>query len=389
MTSTSISRKRGQATIRSAVSGLDNVAADAWRRVPLRDTMTGRAPVHSIAFVDVLIPMHSHRLTSRLAQAYILGHCVDGLWSDFLTRAGESDEWTTAFVSLCLLRGGTSPCDLRASAARLLRRQRPCGGWGYNQAVPADADSTACCARAIRAIAPNTTHELTAARAYLSSHQRAAGFATYCDSASLRNYLGLDSSASLSGWCGQAHNCVTASIALAYGGAQTHSVGALRTNQRGDGSWDTYWWRTPMYPTATAIDALVRSGDASDGAAVDAGVQWIARSQSDDGSWDGGDGEGGAFVTGLALQTLGPLAPYRSAWSRGVEWLRRRQRSDGAWDPCPILQIPPPWVSDAATVANWKRGGVGAPARIADQHRLFTTSVCYAARNTFSRGAHG
>jgi hypothetical protein len=144
-----------------------------------------------------------------------------------------------------------------------------------------------------------------------------------------------------------------------------------------------------MYPTVTAIDALLSGGDASDGDRIDTALEWVARSQSGDGSWDSGDGEGGAFVTGLALQALAGWRQYQPAWCRGVEWLQRCQRTDGAWDPCPMLQIPPPWVSDAATVDSWKRGGLGAPAQIADQHRLFTTSVCYAALNPSHRGAYG
>jgi squalene-hopene/tetraprenyl-beta-curcumene cyclase len=333
--------------------------------------------------------MLSRRSASLRAKEYIFRQSADGMWRDFLTRAGESDEWATAFVSLYLLRGGTRQDELRTTAHQLILRQRPCGGWGYNPAVPADADSTACCTRAIRAILPDAPHEVAAACVYLEQHRRPTGYCTYRDSMLLRDYLAVDASLSVSGWCERAHACVTASTALALGGAADHGTGALRASQQTDGSWETYWWCTPMYPTVVAIDAFFQLGDARDRTRIDAALDWIVRSQRRDGSWDNGDGEGGAFVTGLALHALAFRPRDRDAWSRGIHWLRQCQRPDGAWDPCPILQIPPPWTCDPASVRGWKRGGLGAPARIADQRRLFTTAVCYAAFNPSPGGHHG
>jgi squalene cyclase len=333
-----------------------------------------------------------HGRTAGRAKTYVLDRCAGGLWADFLTRAGQSDEWVTAFVVLQLLRGGVRAEALRAPVARLLARQRSSGGWGYNALTPEDADSTAWCTRAVLAVIPEASDQLTAARTYLARHRRAAGYSTYDDPARLRGYLGMDADASLVGWCERSHTDVTASAAFAwvprredapadewFGEALRFALDSLRAAQDADGSWAGYWWRTPMYTTTAAIHALMALGDESGGACIAAGLEWIARTQRDDGSWDGGDGEGAAFVTGLALQALASSPRHGAAWTRGAGWLLREQRADGAWDPCPILQIPPPWVSDPRMVDSWKRGGLGAPACVADQNRLFTTSVCYGA----------
>jgi squalene cyclase len=335
--------------------------------------------------------MIMNRRAPRLAAEYLFCHAANDMWTDFLTRAGESDAWATAFVSLYLLRGGTRPEALRDAAHQLVARQGPCGGWGYNARVPADADSTACCVRAIHAILPAETAAIDAGRAYLSQHRRPTGYRTYSDAALIRAYVGVDAMVPMHGWCERAHACVTASAVLARAAPPSQAAPALRDMQRADGSWRAYWWCTAMYPTVLATEAL-HAGGTDDRACVAAGLEWIARAQRRDGAWDGGDGddcEGGAFVTGLALLALGSRMQYHDAVARGIRWLRDHQRADGAWDPCPILQIPPPWVSDPASVPVWKRGGLGTPARIADQHRLFTTAVCYAAFNASPGGDHG
>src|SRR5690349_17852966 len=72
----------------------------------------------------------------------------DGCWTEWKLPPGESRPWTTAYIGYRLR--GLPPClGEKVKAARcaaaswLLRAEFPGGGWGYNNAVEADADSTA------------------------------------------------------------------------------------------------------------------------------------------------------------------------------------------------------------------------------------------------------
>src|SRR5436309_2486952 len=67
----------------------------------------------------------------------------DGLWRDFETLAGTSDQWVSSYVlnSLHSLADLFSP--LHHTQKKLIELQRMNGGWGYNEYVPSDADSTA------------------------------------------------------------------------------------------------------------------------------------------------------------------------------------------------------------------------------------------------------
>src|SRR6266496_2063271 len=73
----------------------------------------------------------------------LASHGRDGLWRDFLTPAGEASEWPTAFIATALHLAGAEPGVLQRAADTLVANQDD-GGWGYNEAVPTDADSTAC-----------------------------------------------------------------------------------------------------------------------------------------------------------------------------------------------------------------------------------------------------
>src|SRR5579862_3356209 len=72
----------------------------------------------------------------------------DGSWTDWKLPPGTSAIWTTAYVGYKLQ---LLPGDLRLKAAWsrhastrfLAENQFEDGGWGYNEAVGSDADSTA------------------------------------------------------------------------------------------------------------------------------------------------------------------------------------------------------------------------------------------------------
>src|SRR3954463_1702835 len=71
----------------------------------------------------------------------------DGLWRDFRTPAGEASEWPTGFIATALYLARAEMTPLERAAEALIACQNDDGGWGYNETVPTDADSTACVLR--------------------------------------------------------------------------------------------------------------------------------------------------------------------------------------------------------------------------------------------------
>jgi len=72
----------------------------------------------------------------------------EGLWSDFLTLAGESVFWVSGYVGYAILRyGGAYEKEswLGIVGSSILAHENADGGWGYGYGVPSDADSTSWC----------------------------------------------------------------------------------------------------------------------------------------------------------------------------------------------------------------------------------------------------
>lgn len=65
----------------------------------------------------------------------------DGKWVDFKLEAGISTAWTTAFVATALSRRGEARDSSQKACLWLFENFRQ--GWGFNETVPTDCDSTA------------------------------------------------------------------------------------------------------------------------------------------------------------------------------------------------------------------------------------------------------
>jgi squalene cyclase len=280
---------------------------------------------------------------------------VDGLWRDFLTPAGEASEWPSGFIAAALQLAGADPGALRRCAAALVARQNEDGGWGYNEDVPTDADSTAC---VLLFLARMGGHEDVGRRAAscLVDHQReSGGVATYREAGPIRRYMGVARWLRFRGWCSP-HTEVTAIAgrALAAFGRDeaTAAWRYVRSMQRADGAWSSYWWTSPHYATAQAVELALLMGD-RDAAARAAG-------------WARANGGEGAFETALSVSILA------GAGATGEE-LRRLQEADGGWPSRPIMRIPYP----GAVSPDRRRRFRGM--LVADQHRTFTSATCVGA----------
>jgi len=122
------------------------------------------------------------------------------------------------------------------------------------------------------------------------------------------------------------------------------AIGFLRKEQEPDGSWYGRWGVNYVYGTWQAIRGLTRIGiDAAD-PMIRRAAGWLVSVQNQDGGW----GESCASYDDPTVKGQGTSTPSQTAWAlmglmcageigsdsvaRGIEYLLRTQREDGTWD---------------------------------------------------------
>jgi hypothetical protein len=322
------------------------------------------APALSAARVD-----QAARALERGTRFLLAMQGTDGLWRDFLTPAGEASEWPTGFIGTALHVVGADVHALERAAETLVARQNDDGGWGYNEHVPSDADSTACVLQFL-ALTGRGGSACARAHACLARHQcgNDGGVATYHDPAPIRRFMGVGRWWRFDGWCSpQTEVTATAGSALAAAGRSAAAEAAwryVRSRQREDGSWSSYWWTSPHYATQQAVKLAVRFGDHG---AVDRAAGWVLRTGGQDAS---------AFPTALSLSILLDAGASGEAVERAIARLAESQENDGGWPSDPIMRIPMPGDRDPDRRRLVRIGG-GIVVR--DHHRTFTTAASVAA----------
>jgi Squalene cyclase len=321
-----------------------------------------------------------------------------GLWSDFLTLAGESVFWVSGYVAYSLASYSESVSEekklLENIAAKILSNQRSDGGWSYGFGVPSDADSTSWCSLFLSKL-PGKKQENQKALDFLLRHQSPldGGFRTYGSPEAVGRYMRLDSNVSFEGWA-SSQTCVSAVAVQALIENQSlkgvdEGVTYIRNAQTSEGYWNSYWWTGKLYATSHSIKTLSLQGDQKCADAITEAQKWIAQTQLSDGSWtDSPDQESGwAFSTGLALNGLlsSPKAVFDAQIKEGIRWLIESQLPDGSWAPHHILRIPYPWTKDPWSQQTWNIDGKAINALIKDHRRLFTTATVFAALNEYNR----
>jgi squalene-hopene/tetraprenyl-beta-curcumene cyclase len=320
----------------------------------------------------------------------------DGLWSDFLTLAGESVFWVSGYVAYSLTEGKSVLEEkklVESIATKILNNQSIDGGWSYGYGVPSDADSTSWCLLFLSKI-DGKTQEKQKGIEFLRVHQSLidGGFRTYGSPEAVGSYMRIDSSVSFKGWA-SSQTCVSAVAAQAL--IENHStksldevVNYIRNAQTSEGYWNSYWWTGKLYATAHSIKALNKNGDQQDAEAIIKAQNWILQTQLLDGSWsDSPEQESGrAFSTGLALSGLlsSPKTVFDAQIKKAIRWLIENQLPDGSWASHHILRIPYPWTKDPWNQQSWTAGGKAINAVIKDHRRLFTTATVFAALNEYN-----
>jgi squalene cyclase len=305
----------------------------------------------------------------------------DGLWRDFHTPAGQASEWPTGYIASALLAAGGAPRALERAAAALIARQNEDGGWGYNERTPSDADSTACVLLFL-ADAGQRGSSCDRGAACLCRHQRlpGGGVATYAQAGQIRRFMGVGRWMRFRGWCSP-HTEVTATAGCALARLERETAGTraaaawrhVRSRQRGDGSWTSYWWTAPHYATLRAVELALAIGDRG---CVARAVEWTRRTQASDGGWSAPGEHTSAFATALCLSLLVAAGADGDAVQRAAGRLVALQLEDGGWPSRPHMRIPMPSDADPD---RWRPIRLGSGAIVADQHRTFTSAACVAA----------
>lgn len=258
----------------------------------------------------------------------------DGLWRDFRTAVGESDEWVSG-LALAYLASVPEAEDLRKGVLpALVRRRRADGGWGYNARVASDCDSTCwgvlAGAARLGADGAEGSEEGVAAQggatgdaacALIQAHETPeGGFSTY--RASLRPRR-----PELRREWFEPQPCVTAAavLALMSGGLPpTHPAIARaldRLESREADGWRSTWWPGPAYTAHLAREALVRGGREPRRATAEPPPVDVV------------------FERAHALLLRLPAASPDEVRAAAA-WLLDRQQADGSWPSAPILRIP-------------------------------------------------
>jgi len=308
----------------------------------------------------------------------------DGLWRDFLTPAGEASQWPTGFIAAALQFAGADASGLERAADTLVANQHVDGGWSYNEKVPTDADSTACVLLFLAAMGHHAGPCGRAASCLVThQHREDGGIATYSEPGPIRRFMGVGRWMRFDGWCSP-HTEVTAlagrALAMVAPTNCSPAVDAawryVRSRQRDDGSWGSYWWTSPHYTSLQAVE-LARSLGHHD--VVSRAADWAMRSQADDGGWGAPGVATSAFTTALSLSILLSAGGTRRPVERAISRLANLQDDDGGWPCHPIMRIPLPRDLDPDRRRGLRIGRLGRSVVIADQRRTFTSAACVTA----------
>jgi squalene-hopene/tetraprenyl-beta-curcumene cyclase len=301
-----------------------------------------------------------------------------------MTPAGAASEWPTGVIATALHLAAARASALERAADALVARQNADGGWGYNEDVPSDADSTACVLLLLALMGHRGDHCRRAASC-LVGHQRRedGGVATYREPGPIRRFMGVSRWVRFTGWC-RPHTEVTAAAgralaALAPDERRPEADAAwryVRSQQRGDGSWASYWWTSPHHATLQAVELAVSPGDRD---AIDRAADWALRRQDEDGGWSAPGAATSAFATALSLSVLVSAGAGRQPIARAIHRLAALQEDDGGWPSHPIMRIPLPGDPDPDRRGRRRLLGLGGGLVVRDQRRTFTSAACVAA----------
>jgi squalene-hopene/tetraprenyl-beta-curcumene cyclase len=337
-----------------------------------------------------ILDIESEKVVSSLEKAYDYiesSYYPDGHWSDFLTLAGESVYWVSAYIEYALSGYIAFRREDREkkTANYLLKHQQENGGWGYGPGVPADADSTAWCLLFLSKVNVENQDIINRGMNFLKIHQNPldGGFRTYAMPSHVARFMMINEDISFDGWS-SSHMCVTGvAVQATYESnadqGSIDGIDCIKKNQTSQGYWNSYWWNDNLYATTNCMKALeYRIGtDNEVDICLSKAHDWILSKQLADGGWTNSySAESIPFSTALALRGL-LIRPVNASENirNGVQWILDHQLNDGSWNSNHKLRIPHPSTIDPWNQTDWKVGGKAINAVIEDHRRLYTTAT--------------
>jgi hypothetical protein len=322
-------------------------------------------------------PIDLNKPIARALNFLLENRHKEGYWSDFNLAPGASDEWVTGYVGTTIAEIET--CQARVAALKawnwLKTRCQMTPGWGYNDLVPRDADSTTWGLQLAQSLGCHQWQEVLCAEDFLLQHLDSnGGIKTYTVNSPIRHFIGASEGQSLQGWC-MPHVCVTAAAAM-LPKFRDRCLDFLRQNQCSDGRWKSYWWCEDEYATALAAEAFARQGIY---APIQNAVQWAYDRVALDGSVPSKiQPSGSPFATAWVLRLLllnRDRQAIQSTLDKVLDWLLNHQQSDGSWVSSAGLRVPPPNMIQPDHYQDWHLHGLVEGGISLDQNRIFTTAT--------------
>lgn len=277
----------------------------------------------------------------------------DYLWRDFdIRNYGVSVDWISAYIGLSLKQARSPKTYLQESAKALLARQHlKFNGWGFDEKVVPDADSTSFAILFLSKCGYESN--LSSAKNFLLQHQTEEGsFRTY-----LPNLIKpfLKEGITEEGWCSGVIDVTATALQVLRRNVPASQY--LIKNMKKEGSWCSYWYTNDIYATTQSILSLEKTESAKE--QVKTAKYWLLTQNTPN----------IPFYTALSI--LGnrtnqehPLVQKR------LENLIAMQEKDGSWESHPVLRFPLP-----SNKEPWNN-----PTRLRedaqDQKRIFTTATC-------------
>jgi len=314
----------------------------------------------------------------------------DGSWFDFITDAGMSNVWSTAFI-LNNLRDVKFDKKVISKAISFLENNKQKKLWGYNNATLPDNDSTSFVLMTLYHQNVDISNEL---EIYLSQQSNKGGFSTYIDSEKLSDYLQTPQR-ELDGWL-QAQICVSAvsyylmeSFNLEDNPSKDRLYDFLFQNQNNNGLWESYWWTSPIYATSFVIQAYFINNTKIN-ESISKAINGLLSLQQIDGSFMDNNNTKSSFFTALVIIALCSNRTvsnkYLNEIRLAIDWLLSQQTKDGSFISAYSLQIPNTTVLNPKKVKKWTKDNSQATDIITnDFMRLFTTSTCVKALDLYRK----
>lgn len=314
---------------------------------------------------------------------------AQGCWTDFMTSAGQSTLWVTAYTGLLLAetKQGVGAASEAFDASFSLPMS-------YNTGILQDGDSTTFAMGLRHKVWGETTRAQLAN--WLAFMDADGGWVTYRNEEALRKRLALPAAIGVHAWLTPKLS-VTAAAAYVLKTCKelseqyAASCAYLAAHQHPDGYWLSYWWTSPIYATSFALLALVAAPAHT--ACYELGIAWLASQQAESGAWlDATSNEQpSAFFTALAVKALVADQSNRffAAAAKGIRWLLAHQTTDGSWVATRILRIPATDVAVPALVREWRTSSFGVNTLIDDHNRIFTTGTALNALSMFAKASIG